>query len=87
MYSCYILIFTSFQEIIYSFHPLYLYAKCNNYHYISPTAFFRYFGFIYKGEMLWQGDRHTILDTDCQTLRDYVCANTLARNIIEGKGR
>ena len=44
-------------------------------------------GFIYKGEMLWQGDRHTILDTDCQTLRDYVCANTLARNIIEGKGR
>ena len=43
-------------------------------------------GFIYKGEMLWQGDRHTILDTDCQELRDFVCANTLARNIIEGKG-
>lgn len=42
-------------------------------------------GFIYKGEMLWQGDRHTILDTDCQELRDFVCANTLARNIIEGK--
>ena len=44
-------------------------------------------GFIAKGEMLWQGDRHTILDTDCQELRDFVCANTLARNIIEGKGR
>ena len=44
-------------------------------------------GFIYKGEMLWQGDRHTILDTDCYELRDFVCANTLARNIIEGKGR
>ena len=44
-------------------------------------------GFIYKGEMLWQGDRHTILDTDYQELRDFVCANTLARNIIEGKGR
>ena len=44
-------------------------------------------GFIYKGEMLWQGDRHTILDTDCKELRDFVCANTLARNIIEGKGR
>ena len=44
-------------------------------------------GFIYKGEMLWQGDRHTILDTDCRELRDFVCANTLARNIIEGKGR
>ena len=44
-------------------------------------------GFISQGEMLWQGDRHTILDTDCQELRDFVCANTLARNIIEGKGR
>lgn len=44
-------------------------------------------GFISNGEMLWQGDRHTILDTDCQELRDFVCANTLARNIIEGKGR
>ena len=44
-------------------------------------------GFIYKGEMLWQGDRHTILDTDCKELRDFVCANTLARNIIEGKIR
>ena len=44
-------------------------------------------GFIAGGEMLWQGDRHTILDTDCRELRDFVCANTLARNIIEGKGR
>ena len=44
-------------------------------------------GFISNGEMLWQGDRHTILDTDCKELRDFVCANTLARNIIEGKGR
>lgn len=42
-------------------------------------------GFIHQGSMLWQGDRHTILDTDCQELRDFVCANTLARNIIEGK--
>ena len=42
-------------------------------------------GFIYKGEMIWQGDRHTILQPDCQPLRDFVCANTLARNIIEGK--
>ena len=41
-------------------------------------------GFIYKGEMIWQGDRHTILQPDCQPLRDFVCANTLARNIIEG---
>ena len=44
-------------------------------------------GFIAGGSMLWQGDRHTILDTDCRELRDFLCANTLARNIIEGKGR
>lgn len=42
-------------------------------------------GFIYKGEMLWQGDRHTILQPSCPELRDFVCANTLARNIIEAK--
>ena len=42
-------------------------------------------GFISKGELKWQGDRHTILQTDCRELRDFVCANTLARNIIEGK--
>ena len=44
-------------------------------------------GFIYKGEMIWQGDKHTILQPDCQPLRDFVCANTLARNIIEGKNQ
>ncbi len=43
-------------------------------------------GFIYKGSMLWQGDKNTILNTDCQELRDFVCSNTLARNIIEGRG-
>ena len=42
-------------------------------------------GFIYKGEMLWQGDRNTILQPSCPELRDFVCANTLARNIIEGR--
>ena len=42
-------------------------------------------GFISNGSLLWQGDRHTILKTDCKELRDFVCANTLARNIIEGK--
>ncbi len=41
--------------------------------------------FLHKGSILWQGDRHSILKTDCQELRDFVCANTLARNIIEGK--
>ncbi len=42
-------------------------------------------GFISKGRMLWQGDRHTILKTECEELREFVCANTLARNIIEGR--
>lgn len=41
-------------------------------------------GFISGGSLLWQGDRNTILQTDCQELKDFVCANTLARNIIEG---
>ena len=44
-------------------------------------------GFIYEGEMLWQGDRHSILQTDCRQLRDFICANALARNIIEGGNR
>ena len=42
-------------------------------------------GFISKGSLLWQGDRHSILHTECQELKDFVCANTLARNIIEGR--
>lgn len=42
-------------------------------------------GFIHQGRMLWQGDKYTILQPDCQQLKDFVCANTLARNIIEGK--
>ena len=42
-------------------------------------------GFIHKGQMIWQGDKNTILQPDCQELKDFVCANTLARNIIEGK--
>ena len=39
-------------------------------------------GFIYQGEMIWQGDKDTILQTDCQPLLDFVCSNKLARNII-----
>ena len=42
-------------------------------------------GFIHHGQMLWQGDKHTILQPSCPELRDFVCANTLARNIIEGR--
>ena len=42
-------------------------------------------GFISQGTLMWQGDRHTILETECQELKDFVCANTLSRNIIEGR--
>lgn len=42
-------------------------------------------GFIYQGTLLWQGDRHSILETECRELKEFVCANTLARNIIEGR--
>ncbi len=42
-------------------------------------------GFINQGSLLWQGDKNSILKTECQELKDFVCANTLARNIIEGK--
>ena len=41
--------------------------------------------FMYKGSLLWQGDKNTILRTDCSELREFICANTLARNIIEGR--
>ena len=42
--------------------------------------------FMYQGSLIWQGDKNTILNTDCAELREFVCANTLARNIIEGRG-
>ena len=42
-------------------------------------------GFIYKGEMIWQGDKDTILQNECQPLLEFLCANTLARNIIQSK--
>ncbi len=42
-------------------------------------------GFICKGEMLWQGDRHTILQPDCQELHDFVSANTLARLYLDSQ--
>lgn len=38
--------------------------------------------FIHGGTILWEGDRHTILSTDCQELRAFVGANVLARRII-----
>lgn len=43
-------------------------------------------GFISHGNMVWRGDKDSILDTDNSELRDFVCANKLARNIIGGRG-
>ena len=39
-------------------------------------------GFLHKGTILWEGDRHSILSTECQPLMEFLCSNTLARNII-----
>lgn len=43
--------------------------------------------FIHGGTIAWTGDRHSILTTDNPDLREFICANTLARNIMEGQGR
>lgn len=43
--------------------------------------------YIDTGTIAWTGDRHSILDTDCERLKEFICANTLARNIMEGKYR
>ena len=39
-------------------------------------------GFIHEGNMVWQGDRNSILSTECEELRDFLCAHTLARNVM-----
>ena len=44
-------------------------------------------GFLHKGTILWEGDRHSILSSDCRQLTDFLCSNTLARNIIRPQGR
>ena len=40
--------------------------------------------FISEGTIAWTGDRHSILKTDCASLKEFICANTLARRIMEG---
>ncbi|MDY0078466.1 MAG: ATP-binding cassette domain-containing protein [Bacteroidales bacterium] len=37
--------------------------------------------FLHKGQLWWQGDRHTILDTDNPELRDFVFSTELTRRI------
>lgn len=41
--------------------------------------------FINEGSIEWTGDRHSILHTESASLREFICANTLARNIMEGR--
>lgn len=44
-----------------------------------------FIGFISNGELIWTGDKTSILKTDCEELKTFLCANALAKNIIEGK--
>ena len=39
-------------------------------------------GFISGGKLLWQGDRHSILQTGCKELKDFLSANTLIRALL-----
>ena len=42
-------------------------------------------GFISKGELVWQGNKNTILETENEDLKTFLCANALAKNIIKKK--
>lgn len=39
-------------------------------------------GFLYQGDIIWKGDRHSIMSTGCPELVEFLCSNTLARNIL-----
>jgi phospholipid/cholesterol/gamma-HCH transport system ATP-binding protein len=41
--------------------------------------------FLYKGELWWEGDKNTILDTDNPELRDFVFSTELTRRIKRNK--
>lgn len=41
--------------------------------------------FISGHRIEWHGDKHSILSADNAKMKEFVCSNTLARNIIEGK--
>lgn len=40
-------------------------------------------GFLYKGEIIWQGDNKSIMSTTCEPLREFLCSNALARNMLK----
>ena len=41
--------------------------------------------FLKGGTIAWHGDKRSILSSDNAALKEFVCANALARNIIEGQ--
>ena len=42
-------------------------------------------GYLYKGTILWEGDRHSIMNSGCEQLEEFLCSNMLARSIIQQK--
>ena len=40
-------------------------------------------GYLYKGTILWEGDRHSIMNSGCEQLEEFLCSNMLARSIIQ----
>lgn len=42
-------------------------------------------GYLHEGKIIWEGDRHSILSSDCKPLMEFLCSNMLARNIINQK--
>lgn len=43
--------------------------------------------FISEGVKLWEGNKNNILDSDCETLNDFVFANALAKQLKTTKGK
>ena len=42
-------------------------------------------GFISGGRLMWQGDRTTIFEADCEAVVKFVCSNSLARAKMESR--
>lgn len=41
--------------------------------------------FVHQGTIAWTGNKDTILKTDSDSLKEFICANTLVRNIMANK--
>jgi len=42
--------------------------------------------FLYKGDKLWEGTKHEVMDTDCKELNDFIFASELTRLIKKNRG-